>query len=76
MKELVNYMQIEKQAADIHDAQRSKNSEQEMRKITGQRRSNKRKTYPANDADTDKEEKNKERFNQCRKHPNHKHTWE
>ncbi|GFH49194.1 predicted protein [Chaetoceros tenuissimus] len=74
MKELVNYMQKEKQAADLHDANRTKNRQQEMRKITGHRRSRKRKSQSTNDED--KEEKTDEGYNQCRKHPQNKHTWE
>ena len=51
MRELFNYMQKEKQAADIHDAHRSKNCHQEMCKITGQRCSCKRKNHSTNDKD-------------------------
>lgn len=76
MRELVSYMQKEKQAADIHDAHRSKNRDQEMRKITGHKRSRKRKNHSTNDKDANNEEKTDENYNQCKKHPNHKHTWE
>lgn len=75
MTELINYMNKEKKAADYHEAQRTKNREQEFRKITGQKKSRKRKQHEQDTNDKD-QNKSDENYNQCRKHPKHRHTWE